>query len=313
MNINKISKHNQFFIANILDKKLIANSWDFPFTTKNNIQHFTMPSSFIISLSNIFFQTYSKTNLTFLPVYCEKIPKTSLYDAHFLLFNVDTRVFHGYIDVTDVTTFSDDKAKFTSLLKEFNIPKTPDLYFIKFREITNFLDLRYTVEICNQLFNLDVSPSCPQLYDIDEIDTDDVETIINEIEFAQTMYKPSTNTKKYIYVKWSPCFELIQEMENNELTPEKCKHIMEHYNSCEHCMDKQFNTCEQIQTLKIPLTFTTYKDEPVIATKIMTAFNTNTIYEECGDEEIGLSDENPNIVYLSNCNKHYNYLFFIGY
>lgn len=264
--------------------------------------------NFVLSLTNKFFQTFSKTALTFLPVYIDRLAFEKLYDSIFILLNNDSRVFHGYVEVTDVISRKNDKMQYNKLLKIFNIPLAPDLYFIKFRDITWFVDLRYTIENCEKIFNIKINVSCPSLYDIDIFD--EASDIIDGIEIAQQTFQPTPYYSTYIYAKCNPCFDLIQELESN-FDKGCCREIVKHYNYCENCK-KSFNTNINIENVVFPLCFTMYKNEPVIANKLIGAFNNNTPYVECGDEEIFLSTTTPNIVYLSNCNKHEDHVFFIA-
>jgi hypothetical protein len=136
-----------------------------------------------------------------------------------------------------------------------------------------------------------------------------IDTIINNISYLEIKNNNIDINKKFVYVKWTPCFELIDNIEDNKITYFK---MDKHFHDCDMCI-KNFNTNNSIKTIDFPFCFICYDDIPEVANNIINFYENNYEYKELNlNNEIPTIEKNiMNIIYLKNCNKHYDNNIFI--
>ena len=255
-------------------------------------------------ITNKFIQTYSSTKLIYLPLIVDNINIiNTLFDTHLLLFNVNSSSLIGYVVIDDIIKFKEPL--FNKIAIFFDTIEYELLCFVKFKQIHWFVKEYIDNDISinnNELFNNELFNN--ELFNI--FPYNNAEKIINNDDLEKlTQLNDNHNNKKFIFVKWIPCLNLICHIEEQQII--KGKIIKEHYNNCEDCI-KKFNTNKILNKIFAPFCFIKCYEEPIIANNLINSYENNLPFNELKDF---IQNDISNIIYINKCNNHFDHAMFI--
>ena len=271
--------------------------------------------NYLYIIDNTFEQSYIKNGLKILPLIIDDtINIDNIYDINILIYKYDKNTvnnyFIGYFSITDI--YESKIKSMKEQLKKYDLFDGDDLYFIKFKEIIFF---KNTIDInkYNELFKTNYISSNEILqFKMSLYPFNNIDTIINNISYLEIKNNNDVNNntnKKFVYIKWMPCFDLIEHIENNKISYSK---MDSHFNDCDLCI-KDFNTINNITTIDFPFCFICYDDVAEVANNIINCYENNYEYKEINLHSTIPKIENNmmNIIYFKNCNKHYDNNIFV--